>query len=102
MICVQYPENPAQGKADSAKISASTLCLGDARLVRQSLTAANVYLLEAEDFGGSLNLQAGWGWRGKNARLLRAGVFYSNGLSNSFVPEDRNEQQFGFGIRHDF
>jgi hypothetical protein len=64
--------------------------------------AANLYLLEQEDFGGNLTLQAGWGWRGKNARLLRAGVFYSNGLSNSFVLEDRNEQQFGFGIWHDF
>ena len=47
-------------------------------------------------------LQVGWGWRGKNARLLRAGVFYANGLSNHLVLKDRNEQQFGFGSWHDF
>jgi hypothetical protein len=61
-----------------------------------------VYLLETEDFGGNLTLQAGWGWRGKNARLLRFGVFYSNGLSNNLVLDDPNEQQLGFGIWHDF
>ncbi len=64
--------------------------------------AANVYLLEVDDFGGNLTLQAGWAWRGKNARLLRTGLFYSNGLSNSLVPADRNEQQIGFGLWHDF
>jgi hypothetical protein len=64
--------------------------------------AANVYLLENEDFGGNLTLQAGWSWRGKNARLLRLGLFYSNGLSNIFDAQDRNEQQFGFGLWHDF
>jgi hypothetical protein len=63
--------------------------------------AANVYLLEREDFGGSLTLQAGWGWRGKNARLLRVGLFYSNGTSNHALLDDRNEQLFGFGFWQD-
>ena len=75
---------------------------GEPRIWGAPFAAANVYLLETEGFGGNLTLQAGWGWRGKNARLLRAGIFYSNGLSSSFVLEDRNEQQLGFGIWHDF
>ena len=64
--------------------------------------AANVYLLEAEDFGGNVMLQAGWLWRDKNARMLRVGLFYSNGLTNSAVLENRNEQQIGFGLWRDF
>jgi hypothetical protein len=64
--------------------------------------AANVYVLEVDDYGGNLTLEAGWCWRGKNARLLRGGVFYSNGFSNSFAFQDRNEQMAGFGLWHDF
>jgi len=64
--------------------------------------AANVYLLEAEDYRGNLMLQAGWGWRGKNARLLRAGLFYATGLTNSSALEGRTEQQIGIGLWHDF
>jgi hypothetical protein len=64
--------------------------------------AANVYFLEAEDYSGNLMLQAGWGWRGKNARLLRAGLFYSTGLTNSSALEGRTEQQIGIGFWHDF
>jgi len=64
--------------------------------------AANVYLLEAEDYGGNLTLEAGWCWRGKNARLLRTGLFYSNGLTSSSALEDRTEQQIGFGFWYDF
>jgi hypothetical protein len=71
------------------------------RIVGAPFAAANLYLLEREDFGGSLTLQGGWCWRGKNARLLRVGLFYSNGTSNQALLDDRNEQLFGFGIWHD-
>lgn len=64
--------------------------------------AANVYLLEVDDYAGTVTLQAGWAWRSKNARLLRIGAFYANGLSSSFVLADRNERTIGFGIWHDF
>ena len=64
--------------------------------------AGNVYLIEPGDFGGMLTLQAGWAWRGEDTRLLRVGVFYSNGRSHSFVMDNQNKQYIGFGIWHDF
>ena len=72
------------------------------RLWGAPFAAANVYLLETEDFGGNVMLQAGWLWRGRNARTLRIGLFYSNGLTNSSVLENFNEQQIGFGLWRDF
>ena len=47
-------------------------------------------------------LQAGWLWRGKNARMLRIGLFYSNGLTNSAALENYTEQQIGFGLWRDY
>lgn len=64
--------------------------------------AANVYLREEVDFGGTFTLQAGWAWRNRNGRLFRIGGHYANGMSNQFVLHDRYEQQLGFGIWHDF
>lgn len=64
--------------------------------------AANVHLFEADDFGGSLNVQAGWGWRGRNARLLRVGAFYSYGRSGGLVLNDSNAHNYGFGFWYDF
>ncbi|WP_417737676.1 DUF1207 domain-containing protein [Rosistilla oblonga] len=64
--------------------------------------AANAYLREEVDFGGTLTLQAGWAWRKKNGRLFRIGAQYANGMSNQFALHDRFEQQLGIGIWHDF
>ena len=64
--------------------------------------AANGYLREEVDFGGTFTLQAGWAWRKKRGRLFRIGLHYANGMSNQFALHDRHEQQLGFGIWHDF
>lgn len=64
--------------------------------------AANGYLREEVDYGGTFTLQAGWSWRNRRARLLRIGAHYSNGKSNHFALHDWHEQQYGFGIWHDF
>lgn len=64
--------------------------------------AANVYLLETRDFGGNLNLQTGWAWRGGNGQLLRIGGFYTNGFTTNFALNDGNEQKVGFGGWYDF
>jgi hypothetical protein len=60
--------------------------------------AANAYLREEVNFGGTVTLQGGWSWRGGNGRLLRLGVQYSNGMSSQFTLYDQHEQQIGFGI----
>jgi hypothetical protein len=72
------------------------------RILGAPFAAANVYLLEADDFAGSVTLEAGWGWRGKTAQLLRFGVFYSYGRSTSLVLNDAKTENYGFGLWHDF
>jgi hypothetical protein len=64
--------------------------------------AANAYLREEVNFGGTFTLQGGWSWRNKHGRLLRIGGHYSNGMSNQFLLHDKHEQQIGVGIWHDF
>ncbi|MCP4191407.1 MAG: DUF1207 domain-containing protein [Planctomycetaceae bacterium] len=64
--------------------------------------AANLHLLETDNFGGTLALQAGWSWRSDDARLLRLGVFYLNGRGNNYANLDLSEQQIGFGVWHDY
>jgi hypothetical protein len=72
------------------------------RLWGAPFAAVNVYLLDAGNYSGNVTAHAGWCWRGKNARLLRGGLFYSNGLSSSYVLPDHNEQLVGFGIWRDY
>lgn len=65
--------------------------------------AINTYLREELDFGGSLNVQAGWQWRGSgNRHLLRTGLHYQVGKSNQFEFFRQNEQQLGIGLWYDF
>ncbi len=64
--------------------------------------AANLYLREELDYGGTFTAQAGWAWRKKRGRLFRLGVQYSNGKSNQLSLHDWNEQQIGVGIWHDY
>jgi hypothetical protein len=71
-------------------------------LLGSPFIAANGYLREEVNFGGTFTLQAGWAWRKKRGRLLRIGMHYANGMSNQFALHDQHEQQLGFGIWHDF
>ena len=64
--------------------------------------AANLYLREELDYGGTFTAQAGWAWRKKRGRLFRLGIQYANGKSNQLSLHDWNEQQIGFGIWHDY
>jgi hypothetical protein len=61
--------------------------------------AANVQLFEEHDFGGSLNLMAGWQWRSEiSNRLLRVGLQYFNGKSSQFAFYNESEQLLGLGV----
>lgn len=71
-------------------------------LMGAPFVAANAYLREEVDFGGTFTFQAGWAWRKSRGRLCRVGLHYANGKSNHFALHDRHEQQVGFGIWHDF
>ncbi len=66
--------------------------------------AMNVHLREELNFGGNINLQAGWAWRGEGlaAGTLRTGLFFYNGGSPQFTFYKDSEQQFGWGLWYDF
>jgi len=65
--------------------------------------AANVHLREEVDWGGSLNVLAGWQWRGRlSSHVFRAGFQYYNGKNAQFSFLQDNQQLFGAGIRYDF
>jgi hypothetical protein len=64
--------------------------------------ALNGHLREEHDFGGDLNTQAGWLWRGQSGQVVRAGVQYYNGKSSQYQIFDESEQQIGFGLWYDY
>jgi hypothetical protein len=64
--------------------------------------AVNAHLREEHDFGGDINTQAGWLWRGDSGQVVRAGVQYYNGKSSQYQIFDQYEQQIGFGLWYDF
>lgn len=65
--------------------------------------AANGHLREEFDFGGGLNLQAGWAWRSDmTAHLLRLGFQYYNGPSTQYAFLPLHEQQYGLVMWYDF
>jgi hypothetical protein len=65
--------------------------------------AAHVHLREDVQFGGGLNLMAGWRWRGAaTGHVLRAGVQYYNGKSIQYSFFNEHEQLFGGGMWLDF
>jgi hypothetical protein len=66
--------------------------------------AINGHLQQELDFGGSLNVQGGWAWRGEGqaAGLLRTGPYYYDGGSPQFSFYKVHEQQFGWGLWYDF
>lgn len=65
--------------------------------------AANVYLREEVNWGGNLNVLAGWQWRGRaSSRVFRAGLQYFNGKNSQFSFLQDNQQLLGGGIRYDY
>ena len=54
------------------------------------------------DFGGNLNLEAGWQWRGRSGHVFRIGVQYFNGMSDNAQFYNRFEQYVGFGLWYDY
>jgi hypothetical protein len=65
--------------------------------------AANLHLFEETDWGGNLNILAGWQWRGRqSSHVFRAGLQYFNGQNSqkSFLGD--SHQLLGGGIRYDF
>lgn len=77
--------------------------LDDTGLRGAPFAAVNVHLRQEVDFGGGINVMAGWRWRGaESGRLLRIGLQYYNGKSiqYSFLHED--QQLFGYGVWMDY
>lgn len=65
--------------------------------------AVNGHLREEVDFGGGVNVIAGWQWRsGQSDRLLRIGAQYYNGKSYQFSFFDEHEQLVGAGLWFDY
>jgi len=65
--------------------------------------AVNGQLREEVDFGGGLNVVAGWQWWGPDSqRLLRLGLQYYNGKSYQFSFFDQHEQLLGVGLWYDY
>jgi hypothetical protein len=79
------------------------LPLRDVWLRGAPFAAANVHLREEVDFGGGINVQAGWRWRGADSgHVLRVGLQFYNGKSIQYSFLDRDEQLFGLGIWFDY
>lgn len=64
--------------------------------------AINGHLLQELDFGGNVNVQLGWQWRGPSNHLFRIGVQYFNGASDQFEFQDLHESKIGIGVWADF
>lgn len=65
--------------------------------------AANAYLREELNFGGSFNFEAGWAWRSHHtAGLLRLGFQYYAGASNQYAFSPNYEELAGLGVWYDF
>lgn len=64
--------------------------------------AINAHLRQENDFGGNMNVQTGWQWRGRSGHLFRIGVQYFNGMSDQYQFFDKFEEQIGMGIWYDY
>jgi len=65
--------------------------------------ALNIHLREEVNWGGSLNLLAGWQWRGYRAdHTFRAGFQYYNGKNAQYSLLQDNQVLYGLGIRYDY
>lgn len=65
--------------------------------------AANVHLREEVNWGGSINMLAGWQWMSnQNTGTLRTGFQFYNGKSMQYEFFENDEQMVGFGIWYDY
>jgi hypothetical protein len=65
--------------------------------------AINGHVRQDNDWMSSVNLEAGWAWRGsQSAALLRAGFQHYNGPAMQWEFFTRHESLTGFGIWYDF
>ncbi|SFI19701.1 Protein of unknown function [Planctomicrobium piriforme] len=66
--------------------------------------AINAHLRQELNYGGNVNMQGGWAWRGEGlaSGTLRTGPFFYNGGSPQFSFYANNEQQLGWGLWYDF
>lgn len=65
--------------------------------------AMNIHLREEVNWGGNVNLLAGWMWRGFDAdHTFRLGLQYFNGKDAQFSFLQENQQLIGLGIRYDY
>lgn len=79
------------------------LPIADTGLRGSPFAAINAHLREDVDFGGGVNIEAGWRWRGAlSGHVLRVGLQYYNGKSIQYSFYDRDEQLFGGGVRFDY
>ena len=77
--------------------------LDDTGLRGAPFAAVNVHLREEVNFGGGINVMAGWRWRGADSgRLLRIGLQYYNGKSIQYSFYNEDQQLFGYGIWFDY
>jgi hypothetical protein len=64
--------------------------------------ALNGHLREEHEFGGDVNTQLGWLWRGNDGQVMRFGLQYYNGKSSQYQTFNTSEQQVGVGLWYDF
>lgn len=63
--------------------------------------AIHANMREELNYGGSINMQAGWAWRGEEGGLFRIGAQYHEGKSWQWSFYDRYEPTFSVGIWYD-
>lgn len=74
-----------------------------ARSGRAMFAASNVHLRQNKSFDSSINLEAGWQWRGEESQhLFRVGGQYYYGKSMQYEFFDKSEQLVGFGMWFDY
>lgn len=65
--------------------------------------AVNAHLYEEYNFGGNVNVQVGWQWRGPESdRLWRIGAQYYNGSVHQHALGRGHESVLGFGMWFDY
>ncbi|MEX2308104.1 MAG: DUF1207 domain-containing protein [Pirellulales bacterium] len=64
--------------------------------------AVNGHLREEHNFGGDVNTQLGWLWRGQSGQVMRFGLHYFNGKSSQYQMFDESEEQIGAGLWYDY
>ena len=65
--------------------------------------AINGHLRQEVDWGGSVNVLAGWRWVGRgNHHVFRAGLQYYNGKTQHFEFLNESEQLTGLGLWYDY